>query len=142
MNYKEELRKIEKTKTLAERQDLHYVTLKISKMVKLARIDKGLTQEELAKKIGTKQPSLARLEAARTSPSISFLNEIAKALDTYLVEPRFKSVEHFYMNEYANIRKRPSNTKSVTRLVLSNTQENSVRCKATYLGQQALNYNS
>jgi DNA-binding XRE family transcriptional regulator len=45
------------------------------------RIQRGLTQEELAKMIGTRQPSIARLENGSSVPSLSFLERIANALD-------------------------------------------------------------
>lgn len=54
-----------------------------------ARIRRGLTQNELAKKIGTKQPSIARLESGSTLPSLFFLSKISKALRVNLVAPRF-----------------------------------------------------
>jgi DNA-binding XRE family transcriptional regulator len=44
------------------------------------RILRGLTQEELAEKVGTKQPSIARLESGKTEPKISFLRRLAEAL--------------------------------------------------------------
>ncbi len=45
------------------------------------RIQRGLTQSQLAEKVGTCQPSIARLENGSALPSISFLNRIAAALD-------------------------------------------------------------
>lgn len=45
------------------------------------RIQRGLTQTQLAAKVGIRQPSIARLENGSTLPSISFLNKIATALD-------------------------------------------------------------
>ncbi len=45
------------------------------------RIMRGLTQTQLAKLAGTRQPSIARLENGSTIPSLSFLDRIAKALD-------------------------------------------------------------
>lgn len=53
-----------------------------------ARIKKGLTQEGLAKKVGTKQSAIARLEGGNANPSVSFLEKIAAALGTKL-EIRF-----------------------------------------------------
>ena len=44
------------------------------------RMLRGLTQEELAQKVGTKQPSIARLESGRTEPKISFLRRVVEAL--------------------------------------------------------------
>ncbi|MHB0923799.1 MAG: helix-turn-helix domain-containing protein [Bellilinea sp.] len=45
------------------------------------RIDRGFTHTQLAEMIGTRQPSIARLENGSSLPSISFLNKIATALD-------------------------------------------------------------
>ena len=45
------------------------------------RIQRGLTQAELAKMIGTRQPSIARLENGSSIPSLSFMERIANALD-------------------------------------------------------------
>lgn len=45
------------------------------------RILRGLTQAQLAELVGTRQPSIARLENGSSTPSISFLNKIAEALD-------------------------------------------------------------
>lgn len=49
-----------------------------------ARIEKGLTQEELAKKIGTKQSVISRLESGRANPSVAFLKKLASALNSHL----------------------------------------------------------
>jgi ribosome-binding protein aMBF1 (putative translation factor) len=51
-----------------------------------AREKAGLTQEELAKKIGTKQPALSRLERGGFSrATVETLRKIADALDSRLV---------------------------------------------------------
>lgn len=49
-----------------------------------ARQKSGLTQKELADKVGTKQSAIARLEAGNTNPSIGFLEKIASAMRTTL----------------------------------------------------------
>jgi ribosome-binding protein aMBF1 (putative translation factor) len=53
-----------------------------------ARRKKGVTQKELAQRIGTKQSVISRLESGRANPSISFLKKFAKALNSKL-EIRF-----------------------------------------------------
>jgi DNA-binding XRE family transcriptional regulator len=45
------------------------------------RIQRGLTQAQLAEMVGTRQPSIARLENGNSIPSLSFLMRIADALD-------------------------------------------------------------
>lgn len=48
------------------------------------RILRGLSQAQLAEKVGTKQPSIARLENGSSFPSLSFLAKLAEALDAKL----------------------------------------------------------
>lgn len=49
------------------------------------RIDRKLTQAALAKKIGTKQTAIARLESGTYNPTVKQLEKIAKALDSTLL---------------------------------------------------------
>jgi ribosome-binding protein aMBF1 (putative translation factor) len=46
------------------------------------RIEKGLSQQELAQKIGTKQSAISRLESGRYNPTFKVLNKVAQALDS------------------------------------------------------------
>ncbi len=48
------------------------------------RIKNGLTQKQLAEKIGTRQSSISRLESASQLPSLSFLKSVADALNLKL----------------------------------------------------------
>ncbi|MBS7528866.1 helix-turn-helix transcriptional regulator [Fusibacter paucivorans] len=48
------------------------------------RLEKGLSQKDLAELVGTKQSAISRLENGSYNPSIEFLNKIATALDTKL----------------------------------------------------------
>lgn len=45
-----------------------------------ARIDAGLTQREMAERLGVKQPALARWEAGETMPTLDTLYRVAQAL--------------------------------------------------------------
>jgi len=49
-----------------------------------ARKNKGLTQAQLAQKIGTKQSVISRLEIGRGNPTLEFLKRFAKALNSTL----------------------------------------------------------
>ncbi len=44
------------------------------------RIEAGITQREMAKRLGVKQPALARWEAGETMPTLETLFRVAKAL--------------------------------------------------------------
>jgi len=52
-----------------------------STLIASLRQDAGLTQEELARRVGTSQPAIARLEAGGTSPSVATLERLARAAD-------------------------------------------------------------
>lgn len=58
-----------------------YEALEPAYQIARLRILRGLTQEQLAEKVGTKQPSIARLESGRSTPSLDFLQRVAEALD-------------------------------------------------------------
>lgn len=57
----------------------------ISKSVFIARSRIGLTQKELAKKVGTEQSGIARLENSTHFPSLRFISKVAHALDQDIV---------------------------------------------------------
>lgn len=53
-----------------------------------ARVEKGMTQAQIAKKMGTTQSSIARVESGKSHPTIPFMQRLADALDMKL-EIRF-----------------------------------------------------
>ena len=59
------------------------------------RLAKGLTQEELARLLHTKQESIARLESGSSLPSLSMVKRVANALDADLeikLQPKRQSL--------------------------------------------------
>lgn len=48
------------------------------------RLKQGLTQAQLAKKLGTKQTAISRLESGTYNPTIGFLSKVAAALKVKL----------------------------------------------------------
>lgn len=48
------------------------------------RLEKKMSQRDLADRIGTKQSAISRLESGNSNPSIQFLDKVAKALDGQL----------------------------------------------------------
>lgn len=53
----------------------------LARQVIKMRVDKGITQAELAKLVGTQQSSISRLESMTSLPSLSFLQRVAEVLD-------------------------------------------------------------
>lgn len=61
-----------------------YAALEAAYQVARLRIMRGLTQTQLAELVGTKQPSVARLESGQSTPRLDFLQRLAAALDARL----------------------------------------------------------
>jgi len=53
----------------------------IAKSIIEARIKKGITQKELARRLKTQQSVISRVETVKTTPSLSFLKRVATTLD-------------------------------------------------------------
>jgi transcriptional regulator with XRE-family HTH domain len=51
----------------------------IARQIISARVQSGLTQAELASRMGTSQSAIARLEGGKTIPSMRTLTRVAKA---------------------------------------------------------------
>lgn len=56
----------------------------LAQMIIAKRIKQGMSQKELARRIGTKQPAIARLESGNYNPSMLLLKKTAKALGASL----------------------------------------------------------
>lgn len=57
----------------------------IARAIAFARTNAGVTQIELAKRMGTTQTAIARLESGRVAPNTSTLQRFAKAIERRLV---------------------------------------------------------
>ena len=75
--YKEKLMQDPEFKKAYDELDPVY---KLIREIVTYRIEQGISQKELAEKIGTKQSSISRFETAMKMPSFSFLNQITEAL--------------------------------------------------------------
>lgn len=60
--------------------DEEYQTFKIGETLKQARLDQGITQEELAKKLHTKKTAISRIENHAADIKLSTLEKFAYAL--------------------------------------------------------------
>lgn len=80
-DFEEELFKQPGFKKAVEETRLEY---EIARALIKARIEKGLTQAQVAKRMHTKQSVISRVENAKTVPSLSFLKRLAKALNASL----------------------------------------------------------
>ncbi|MBI4992924.1 MAG: helix-turn-helix transcriptional regulator [Candidatus Magasanikbacteria bacterium] len=81
LQFKKQLLKDKEIRRNYEKLDTEFA---LAKAIIEMRNKRGLTQAVLAKKIGTKQSSVARLESGNYNPSIAFLGKVALALDARL----------------------------------------------------------
>ena len=70
---------------MKQSQDPEYIAesleLEVGYQIARLRIQRGLTQSQLAEKVGTSQSSIARLENGSSDPSLSYLGRVAAVLD-------------------------------------------------------------
>lgn len=76
--YKKQLLKRPEFRKALKETELEY---QVARSIIKARIERGLTQKQLAKKLNTKQSVISRVENAKTIPSLSLLKRLARALD-------------------------------------------------------------
>ena len=67
-----------------EAQEETRLEYEIARALIKARLEKGLTQAEVARRMHTKQSVISRVENARTMPSLAFLKRLAQVLDASL----------------------------------------------------------
>jgi transcriptional regulator with XRE-family HTH domain len=100
MRFEEYIQKNKLHKVLTSKEDWKF---EVSWLITEARLFTGLTQAKLAKKMKTKQPSIARVESGRMLPSLEFLDKLAKAIGTELILPKFKFMEVPMQQEHISV---------------------------------------
>jgi len=83
-NYNNFKKKLLKTKAVKKAYDDLGLEFALVEMIIKKRLKQRLTQQQLAKKLGTKQPVISRLERGTYNPSIKFLTRVAHALNAKL----------------------------------------------------------
>lgn len=94
MKFEEHKRRLMKDPEFRKAYDELEPIYKVIRRLVAYRIDDGITQKQLAEKIGTKQSSISRFESSMILPSLTFLYTIADALNLQLrmdVVPKPKS---------------------------------------------------
>lgn len=95
MNWKEHKKKLLRDPEFRKEYEALKPEYKLASALIRLRLAKGLTQEQLAKLLNTKQESIARLESGDSLPSLSTVKKVAIALDAELeINLRPKSQSH------------------------------------------------
>lgn len=69
-----------KDRSFAAGLDERFNKYRLAQELKAMREQAGLSQKQLAERVHTKQPSIARLERARVLPKLDLLQRVARAL--------------------------------------------------------------
>lgn len=80
MNHEDAKKLLLKDPEVKKEYDALEPIYEIRKQLIELRLQQGLSQKELAEKIGTKQSAISRLENGSYNPSVEFLGKIAHAL--------------------------------------------------------------
>lgn len=80
-NFKNKLLKDQKVRKAYNELEPEFAVIR---MIIARRLKAGLTQAQLAEKIGTKQSAISRLEQGSYNPSLALLVKLSKALDAKL----------------------------------------------------------
>lgn len=89
MNFNKAQEILLKNEKYAQAYDNLDMPFEIATMVIHGRTKRDMTQDELAKLVGTGQSSIARLESGDSLPSLGFLKKISDALGMVLLPPLF-----------------------------------------------------
>ena len=84
MNWQEHKKRLLKDPEFRAEYEALEPKYKLASALIQLRLAKGLTQEQLAKLLNTKQESIARLESGGSLPSLSTVKKVADALDAKL----------------------------------------------------------
>jgi transcriptional regulator with XRE-family HTH domain len=96
MDWKEHRKKLLKDPDFKAEYEALEPEYKLASALIRLRLARGLTQEQLAKLLNTKQESIARLESGGSLPSLSTIKKVADALDAELeinLRPKLQSDE-------------------------------------------------
>ncbi len=96
MNWKEHKKRLLKDPEFRKEYEGLEPEYKLASDLIRLRLAKGLTQEQLAKLLNTKQESIARLESGSSLPSLSTVNKVANMLDAEVeinLRPKHRSVK-------------------------------------------------
>ncbi len=84
MKYTDYLQKIENDPEYRKGKAALQAHFALGDAVLRARVQRGWTQAELAKKVGTKQANISRIEAGLSNPTLKLIQKIIQTLDLEL----------------------------------------------------------
>jgi len=83
-SYKQFKKGLLKDKQIKQAYDKLGPEFAVIEMIIRRRTEEGLSQKELARRIGTKQSAISRLESGTYNPTLAFLQKVGDALNAKL----------------------------------------------------------
>jgi DNA-binding XRE family transcriptional regulator len=83
-NWSEVRKRLTKDANVAKELENNEVEYQLVREIIKSRIEKNMTQKQLAELVGTRQSNISRLESGEYNPSITLLKKVAKAVDKEL----------------------------------------------------------
>ena len=80
MNHEDVKAKLLQNPEFKKEYDDLQVIYDIKREIIRLRLSQGLSQKDLAQKVGTRQSAISRLESGEYNPSVEFLSKVAHAL--------------------------------------------------------------
>jgi predicted transcriptional regulator len=80
-SYKSIKRKLLEDKIVQQEYERLSPQFSVVRAIMQKRMEKGISQKELAERIGTRQSAIARFESGAYNPTLSFIGRLADALD-------------------------------------------------------------
>jgi transcriptional regulator with XRE-family HTH domain len=108
MNWKEYKQQLLKDPAVRREYEALEPEFQLAAALMRLRLAKGLTQEQLAERLHTKQESIARLESGSSLPSLSTVKKVADALDATLeiyLRPKGKTAEPMVVRDKARTKR-------------------------------------
>ena len=81
MKYREFIKSLESDAEYQEAEEALKLHFALADAVLVARIQRGWSQAELARRVGTKQANISRIEAGLGNPTLSLIQKLLKELE-------------------------------------------------------------
>ncbi len=99
MKYLDYRKKLVEDEEFLKTQEQLRLAFNFGDAVLRARIEKGWSQTELARYVGTRQANISRLESGVANPTMRLMQNICRALDLeFLTVPRMTASDHHIVN--------------------------------------------
>lgn len=102
MKYHEFIKSLESDGAYQEAEEALKLHFALGDAVLIARMQRGWSQSELARRVGTKQANISRIEAGLGNPTLSLIHKLLKELDLDILITPLQSSTSYKSISYAD----------------------------------------